>query len=79
MEGIIITREVDARGSQCPGPLMELIRMVKTAAVGDVLAVVSTEAGTGRDLPAWATKAGHTYLGSEPALGAVRYLLRKAR
>jgi tRNA 2-thiouridine synthesizing protein A len=79
LEGIVVTAEVDARGSQCPGPLMELIRLVRAASVGDVLAVVSTEAGTARDLPAWAAKAGHAYLGSEPALGAVRYMLRKAR
>jgi tRNA 2-thiouridine synthesizing protein A len=79
MEGIVITREADARGSQCPGPLMELIRLVRSATVGDVLAVVSTEAQTAKDLPAWAAKAGHAYLGSEEAAGGVRYLIRKAR
>ena len=34
-----ITRTVDARGSFCPGPLMELIRAIRESQVGDVIAV----------------------------------------
>ena len=33
-----VSRTIDARGSFCPGPLMELIRIVRDAKVGDVLA-----------------------------------------
>ena len=39
VEAEAITRTIDARGSFCPGPLMELIRGIREAAVGDVLAV----------------------------------------
>src|SRR5215467_11449035 len=39
---ITIDREVDARGSFCPGPLMELIRVVRSAPIGSVLAVLSS-------------------------------------
>ena len=42
MESITITKEIDARGSFCPGPLMELIRNVKMAQIGDVIAVISS-------------------------------------
>ena len=35
-------RVVDARGSFCPGPLMELIAAMKMAAVGDEVEVLST-------------------------------------
>ena len=31
-----ITRTIDARGSFCPGPLMELIAAMKAAQVGDL-------------------------------------------
>ena len=34
-----VTRMIDARGSFCPGPLMELIRGIRESAVGDVLEV----------------------------------------
>ena len=37
---ITIDKEIDARGSFCPGPLMELIRGMKALPVGGVLAVL---------------------------------------
>ncbi len=54
---------IDARGSFCPGPLMELIRGIKEADVGDVLAVYSTDRGSKTDIPKWVEKAGHRLLG----------------
>ena len=48
-----ITRVVDARGSFCPGPLMELIRAIREGSVGDVIAVRSTDRGSRTDIPKW--------------------------
>jgi tRNA 2-thiouridine synthesizing protein A len=79
MDTIATTREVDARGSFCPGPLMELIRQVKMAQVGDVIAVLSSDEGSKKDIPAWIAKAGQEYLGAEPAKGATRFVCRKVR
>ena len=56
-------RVIDARGSFCPGPLMELIRGIKEAEVGDVLAVWSTDRGSRTDIPKWVEKAGHRLVG----------------
>jgi TusA-related sulfurtransferase len=56
-------RVVDARGSFCPGPLMELIKAVKQAKVGEVIAVYSTDSGSKRDIPLWVKKAGHELIG----------------
>jgi TusA-related sulfurtransferase len=55
-----ITRTVDARGSFCPGPLMELIRVIRESEVGDVIAVLSSDRGSRTDIPKWVDKAGHT-------------------
>ncbi len=74
-----IDRVVDARGSFCPGPLMELIRAVKESQVGDVLAVLSTESGSARDVPAWAQKAGHEFIGVFEKDGYNEIVVRKAR
>jgi TusA-related sulfurtransferase len=57
---LLPTRTVDARGSYCPGPLMELIRAIKESEVGDVIAVLSTDKGSRTDIPKWVEKAGHT-------------------
>ena len=54
-----ITRTIDARGSFCPGPLMELIRAIREGQVGDVIAVWSSDRGSKVDIPRWIEKAGH--------------------
>jgi tRNA 2-thiouridine synthesizing protein A len=71
------TRVVDARGSHCPGPLMELIKAVKAAQVGDVIAVLSSDSGSARDIPLWAQKAGQRYLGAFPEEGHTRFVVQK--
>jgi tRNA 2-thiouridine synthesizing protein A len=53
------TRTVDARGSYCPGPLMELIRVIRESAPGQVIAVYSSDSGSRTDIPKWVEKAGH--------------------
>jgi TusA-related sulfurtransferase len=58
-----ITRLVDARGSYCPGPLMELIRAIREGQVGDVIAVRSSDRGSRTDIPKWIEKAGHRLVG----------------
>ncbi|MFL5686849.1 MAG: sulfurtransferase TusA family protein [Chloroflexota bacterium] len=54
-----LTRTIDARGSFCPGPLMELIRGIRESGPGTVLAVLSTDSGSRTDIPKWVEKAGH--------------------
>jgi tRNA 2-thiouridine synthesizing protein A len=54
-----IDRTIDARGSYCPGPLMELIRGIRESAPGTVLAVWSSDRGSKTDIPKWVEKAGH--------------------
>lgn len=69
---------VDARGSFCPGPLMELIRAVKAAEVGQVIAVLSNDSGSKRDIPFWAQKAGHEFIGVQGHDGYDEITVRKA-
>jgi tRNA 2-thiouridine synthesizing protein A len=52
-------RIVDARGSFCPGPLMELIRAIRESGPGQVIAVYSSDSGSRIDIPKWVEKAGH--------------------
>ena len=74
-----ITRTVDARGSYCPGPLMELIRAIREGAVGDVIAVLSTDAGSRIDIPKWVEKAGHRLVGVEARDGYDEIIIEKKR
>jgi len=63
------TKVVDARGSFCPGPLMELIRAIRESSVGDVIAVESSDRGSRIDIPKWVEKAGHRLVGIDSASG----------
>ena len=74
-----ITRTIDARGSFCPGPLMELIRGIREAQVGDVLAVLSSDKGSKIDIPKWIEKAGHKLLSVTTRDGYDEILVEKAR
>ena len=74
-----ITRTIDARGSDCPGPLMELIRAVREANVGDVLEVLSTDRGSKIDIPKWVEKAGHRLVGLEARDGYDEIVVAKQR
>lgn len=71
--------DIDARGSFCPGPLMELIRGMKTLPVGGVIAVRSGDPGSAKDIPAWLQKAGHEFIGAFPESDCVRFVARKLR
>jgi len=74
-----ITRTIDARGSFCPGPLMELIRAIREGQVGDVIAVWSSDRGSKVDIPRWIEKAGHRLVALEPRDGFDEIIVEKRR
>ena len=74
-----ITRTIDARGSFCPGPLMELIRGIRESAPGDVLAVLSSDRGSKVDIPRWVAKAGHRLVGVNARDGYDEIVVEKVR
>lgn len=74
-----VTRTVDARGSFCPGPLMELIRAIRESEVGDVIAVLSSDKGSKVDIPTWVEKAGHRLVALEARDGHDEIVVQKRR
>lgn len=70
---------IDARGSFCPGPLMELIAAMKLAAVGEELEVLSTDKGSANDIPEWIAKVGHQMVGSFEENGVYHIQVRKVK
>ncbi len=75
----VIGRVVDARGSFCPGPLMELIRAIREGQVGDVIAVYSSDQGSKTDIPKWIEKAGHRLVALEARDGYDEIIVEKLR
>jgi tRNA 2-thiouridine synthesizing protein A len=72
-------RTIDARGSYCPGPLMELIRAIREGQVGDLIAIWSSDTGSKLDIPKWVEKAGHRLVGIETREGYDEIIVEKLR
>ncbi len=70
---------VDARGSFCPGPLMEMIKAYKESKVGDVISVYSTDSGTKKDAPAWINKSGNQLIGIFDKTGYYEIVMKKTK
>lgn len=69
--------EVDCAGLLCPLPVLRARKRLIGMESGQVLAVLATDAMAAIDLPHFCGQAGHLFLGSEPACGATRYLIRR--
>lgn len=72
-------RLIDARGSFCPGPLMELIGFMKMAEVGDELELLSSDKGSANDVPEWIKKVGHQLVETREEAGVWHITVRKAK
>jgi tRNA 2-thiouridine synthesizing protein A len=71
------TKIIDARGTSCPGPLMEAKKAIGTIGSGDIMEVLSADEGTKVDVPKWCIKQGHVYLGTIDESGYFRIFLKK--
>lgn len=73
-----MTLEIDCRGLVCPAPVIELARRKDEVEVGDLLAVVATDAAARYDVPAWCRMTGQEYVGEDVADdGTPRYVVRR--
>ncbi len=72
-------RVVDARGVACPGPLLEAKRAMTAVPMHGVMEVLSSDEGTNTDIPLWAKKVGHEYLGTIAEAGVWRIFVRRGK
>ncbi len=79
LEGLTVAKEVDARGSACPGPLLEAKKGIGTVRVDEVIEVKSNDKGSRQDIAAWAKKVGHEFLGLIEADGHDRLFVRRKK
>ncbi len=74
-----VAKTVDARGTACPGPLLEAKRAMAEVPMGGILEVMSADAGTSEDIPLWAKKVGHAFLGSLEEAGYWRLFVKRGK
>lgn len=74
-EDITPDETLDCSGLSCPMPLLKTKKHIGGMQSGQILEVISTDPGTKNDLPAFAKKAGHEFLGVKEGDGrALLYL-----
>ncbi len=79
LNSLEVTKTVDARGSACPGPLLEAKKAIGSVSVGETIEVLSGDGSTKADLPRWAAKVGHEYLGSLEGEGYDRMFITRGK
>ncbi len=70
---------VDARGTSCPGPLLETKIAVASVPVGGVVETVSSDEGSRNDIPIWAKASGQEFLGVINEPGYDRIFVRRKK
>jgi len=76
-EPMAFDREVDARGLNCPLPILKAKKALAELASGQVLKVVSTDPGSLRDFQAFARQTGNDLVGQSEADRTWTFLLRR--
>ncbi len=76
LKNLNVDKSVDARATACPGPLLAAKKAVRELESGQVMEVMSADPATKRDIPKWATKKGHEYLGTVEDSGFFRIYMK---
>lgn len=68
---------INARGLQCPGPVVELFKVAKASESGDIITIEVTDSGFKKDIAAWCKKTGNELVSLVEADGATKAVVRK--
>lgn len=68
---------LDARGLDCPLPLLKAKQALNRMAAGERLEVIATDSGSVRDFSVFAQQSGNSLLLCEEQDGEFRYILKK--
>ena len=79
LRDVQVDKKVDARGTACPGPLLEAKRSLTSVPIGGTMEVLSSDASTNKDVPLWAKKVGHEYLGTLEEAGFWRIFVKRGK
>lgn len=77
LKSVAVANSIDARGTACPGPLLEAKKAIGTIQSGEVMEILSADEGTKSDIPKWCKKQGHEYLGAVDENGYFKVYMRK--
>jgi tRNA 2-thiouridine synthesizing protein A len=73
---IIPDETLDCRGLSCPMPILKTKKALSNIRSGQILEILGTDPGTKNDLPSFAKRAGHEYLGEKEDEGFIRFYIK---
>jgi TusA-related sulfurtransferase len=79
LKNLKVDQTIDARGTACPGPLLEAKRGIAKVSRGGIMEVLSSDEGTNNDIPLWCKKTGHEYLGTIDEAGYWRLFVKRTK
>ena len=71
-------QELDARGLNCPLPILRAKKSIATLSGGQTLRILATDPGSVKDFEAFCKQTGNELLSSGQNDGAYEFLIRKA-
>ena len=73
-----ITQRLDARGLNCPLPILRAKKTLNKMQSGDTLQILSTDPGSVKDFEVFATQTGNELLSSQVSDDEFHFVLKKA-
>jgi tRNA 2-thiouridine synthesizing protein A len=70
-------KELDARGLNCPLPILRAKKALTDMATGQVLKILATDPGSVKDFQAFSKQTGNALLSSDTANSEFIFFLRK--
>ncbi|MEE8167513.1 MAG: sulfurtransferase TusA family protein [Candidatus Hydrothermarchaeales archaeon] len=70
-------RTLDCVGRYCPEPIFLTREEIDKLEVGDVLEIIADDPASEEDIPRWAKRAGHEFLGMHKEGSEIYFLVRK--
>lgn len=72
-----VDKELDARGLNCPLPILKTKKSLADMTSGQVLKVTSTDAGSVKDMQAFANQTGNTLVSQSEVNGEYVFFMQK--
>ena len=79
LQALKVDKVVDARGTACPGPLLEARRAISECPVGGVMEIQSSDSETVVSVERWCKKMEFEYLGDVENDGFWSIYLRRTK
>ena len=71
-------KTLDAKGANCPIPILKAKKAINEVAVGGTLEVLATDPGSVADFQAFCRTTGNTLVEQSQANGVYRFLIQRA-